>query len=151
MRLRCFHRGNPATDHVTEAADAQKTPQAEGHRFSVERRAVVESNPSAQGDGDRQAVGAHPGCRGCQAWFEFTVAAEAVKRITQGTEQLQRANGAGLGRVQRRDLAGGCDGDAIRAIGRAAAHTGHQSEADRQRQKPAQKRNASNRPQTSCA
>ena len=50
--LRCFHRLDAATDHIAQAPDLQKTPEAEGHGLSIEFGSVMKPNPPAQGNRD---------------------------------------------------------------------------------------------------
>ena len=86
MRFRCFHCCDAAADHITEAADLQKAPQAECHGLSIEIGAVVKTNSPAQGDRDRQSVRADIRLSFRQAGFEFPFGGEFVEGITEGTQ-----------------------------------------------------------------
>ena len=97
---------DPSSHHVAEGADLQKAAQAEGHGLSIERCPVVKPHIPAQGNGHGQAVGADDRVGHGKSRDQFPSLIKAVKRIPQGTEQLDGVDGAGLGRVQGTDLAG---------------------------------------------
>ena len=97
-----------------------KAAQAEGHGLSVESGAVVKDHVLAQRDRHCEPVIADDRCCGGQTWLQLTRTPKAVKRIAQGTEQLNGADGARLRRVQ--ELMRPADATVMRSPERGTSH-----------------------------